>query len=159
MKRMSITVPLNPIANGDIAWLFQSGLTIWKNIGYNSIIFFSSIAGIDLDLYEASDIDGAGRYRKIWNITVPGIMPTFVTLLLINVGFMLSNGFDQFYVFMNPMVQRKIEVLDYYVYKVGMQNNDVPVSTALSMAKTVVSVTMLFFTNWISKKVRGQSVL
>jgi putative aldouronate transport system permease protein len=154
-----ISNPLDPIANGDIAWFFQTGLIIWKGLGYNAIIFFSAIAGIDQELYSAADVDGAGRYMKMWHVTVPGIIPTFVTLMLISIGFMLSNGFDQYYVFMNPLVQNKIEVLDYYVYRVGLMQNDVSVATALSMAKTVVSVVLLFSVNWVSKRVRGQSIL
>jgi putative aldouronate transport system permease protein len=154
-----ISHPFDPIANSDFAWFFQTGLVIWNRLGYNAIIFFAAIAGIDQELYNAADVDGAGRYMKMWYVTVPGIIPTFVTLMLINIGFMLSNGFDQYYVFKNPLVQNKIEVLDYYVYKVGLMQNDVSVATALSMSKTAVSVVLLFSVNWISKRVRGQSIL
>lgn len=154
-----ISNPIDPVANADIAWFFQTGLSIWKNIGYNAVIFFAAIAGIDNELYQAAAVDGAGRYKAMWHITLPGVMPTFITLILISVGFMLSNNFDQYYVFMNPLVQTKIEVLDYYVYKVGLAQNDVTVGTALSMTKTIISVVLLFSANFLSKKLRGQSIL
>lgn len=151
--------PIDPLASQKFAWLFQTSLGLWKGVGYNAIIFFAAIAGIDSELYDAADVDGAGRYKKMWHVTIPGIIPTFITLMLISIGFMLSNGFDQYYVFMNPMVQEKIEVLDYYVYKVGLMQNDVTVGTALSMTKTIVSVVLLFSVNFLSKKARGQSIL
>ncbi|HEY5584436.1 MAG TPA: ABC transporter permease subunit [Ruminiclostridium sp.] len=154
-----ISSPIDPIANGGFAWIFQTSLALWKGVGYNAIIFFAAIAGIDTQLYDAADVDGAGRFKKMWHVTIPGIIPTFITLMLIGIGFMLSNGFDQYYVFMNPMVQEKIEVLDYYVYKVGLMQNDVTVGTALSMTKTIVSVLLLFSVNFLSKKARGQSIL
>lgn len=151
--------PIDPIASQKFAWFFQTSLGLWKGVGYNAIIFFAAIAGIDTQLYDAADVDGAGRFKKMWHVTIPGIIPTFITLMLISIGFMLSNGFDQYYVFMNPMVQEKIEVLDYYVYKVGLMQNDVTVGTALSMSKTIVSVVLLFSANFLSKKARGQSIL
>ena len=151
--------PVNVLSNVTYAWFIQAGFAIWKTAGYNSIIFFASISGIDSEQYEAADIDGAGRWAKIRHITIPSLMPTLVTLLLIQVGFMLSNGFDQYYVFMNPMVQKKIEVLDYYVYRLGMLKNDIPVSTAVSMVKTFISVLLVFTVNRIAKKATGNSVI
>lgn len=154
-----IDSPLDLLANTRMAWFVQAGLAIWKGLGYSAIIFFAAITSISKDLYEAADVDGAGRFKKIWHITIPGLIPTIITLLLLSIGSILSNGFDQFYVFMNPMVQTKIEVLDYYVYRIGLGQNDVPVATAFSISKTFVSVILLFGANWLSKRAMGQSIL
>ena len=147
------------LTNPGTAKLFMVLTNIWKTVGYNSIIFFAAVTGIDSQLYDAAAVDGAGRWQKILNITIPGILPTFITLLIISVGAILNNGFEQYYVFVNPMIQKNIEVLDYYVYRIGMLNNDIPASTAVSMIKTFISVVLVFSVNKLSKKTLGQSIL
>jgi len=158
MKANILTKPLDPLGNSDTVWAFQTMIRIWKDLGYTAIIFFAAIAGIDSELYDAAKVDGAARFHIIVHIIIPGLIPTFITLLIINVGFLLS-GFDQYYVFYNPMVGDKLEVIDYYAYRIGLQTNDIPFATALSMSKTFVSAGLVFFANWVSKKVRGQSIL
>lgn len=147
-----ITTPIDPLEDLDATWFFQTGVRFWKELGYNAIIFFASIASIDAELYEAAKVDGADRFQLIWNITVPGLAPTVLVLLLINVGFILSNGFEQYYVFYNGLVAPKLEVLDYYVYKLGMAKNDIPYATAVSVTKTFISVFLVYITNALSKK-------
>lgn len=147
------------LTNPGTAKLFMVLTNIWKTVGYNSIIFFAAVTGIDSQLYDAAAVDGAGRWQKILHITIPGILPTFITLLVISVGAILNNGFEQYYVFVNPMIQKNIEVLDYYVYRIGMLNNDIPASTAVSMIKTFISVVLVFGVNKLSKKTLGQSIL
>lgn len=147
------------LTNPGTAKLFMVLTNIWKTVGYNSIIFFAAITGIDSQLYDAAAVDGAGRWKKILHITIPGMLPTLVTLMIISVGAILNNGFEQYYVFVNPMIQEKIEVLDYYVYRIGMLNNDIPASTAVSMVKTFISVILVFSVNKLSKKALGQSIL
>lgn len=147
------------LTNPGTAKLFMVLTNIWKTVGYNSIIFFAAVTGIDSQLYDAAAVDGAGRWQKILHITIPGILPTSITLLIISVGAILNNGFEQYYVFVNPMIQKNIEVLDYYVYRIGMLNNDIPASTAVSMIKTFISVVLVFSVNKLSKKTLGQSIL
>ena len=147
------------LTNPGTAKLFMVLTNIWKTVGYNSIIFFAAVTGIDSQLYDAAAVDGAGRWQKILHITIPGILPTFITLLIISVGAILNNGFEQYYVFVNPMIQKNIEVLDYYVYRIGMLNNDIPASTAVSMIRTFISVVLVFGVNKLSKKTLGQSIL
>ena len=147
------------LTNPGTAKLFMVLTNIWKTVGYNSIIFFAAVTGIDSQLYDAAAVDGAGRWQKILHITIPGILPTFITLLIISVGAILNNGFEQYYVFVNPMIQKNIEVLDYYVYRIGMLNNDIPASTAVSMIKTFISVVLVFSVNKLSKKTLGQYIL
>ena len=147
------------LTNPGTAKLFMVLTNIWKTVGYNSIIFFAAVTRIDSQLYDAAAVDGAGRWQKILHITIPGILPTFITLLIISVGAILNNGFEQYYVFVNPMIQKNIEVLDYYVYRIGMLNNDIPASTAGRMIKTFISVVLVFSVNKLSKKTLGQSIL
>ncbi len=147
------------LTNPGTAKLFMILTNIWKTVGYNSIIFFAAITGIDSQLYDAAAVDGAGRWKKILHITIPGMLPTLITLLIISIGAILNNGFEQYYVFVNPMIQEEIEVLDYYVYRIGMLNNDIPASTAVSMVKTFISVVLVFSVNKISKRTLGQSIL
>ncbi len=149
----------NYLGTSSIAWYFQTALGVWKNLGWNAIIYLAAIAGIDQELYDSARVDGAGRFRSILHITIPGIMPTFVVLLLLNIAGMLSNGFEQYFLFYNPLVADKLEVLDYYVYRVGLGNFDYSYSTTLGIFKTVVSVILLFFCNYLSKIIRGQNIV
>ncbi|WP_247740888.1 sugar ABC transporter permease [Cohnella sp. LGH] len=153
-----IDQPLNPLANPDIVWLFQTAIGIWKGLGFGAIVYIAAIVGIDQEQYDAAAVDGAGRFRKIWHITIPGLMPTFITLLLLSVGGVLNNGFEQYYLFQNGLVQEKIQVLDLYVYRVGIYMNNYPLSTAIGMAKTIVSVALLMSVNVLSRKLRDHSI-
>ena len=154
-----ITRPVNVLANPDIVWPFQTLLTIYKTAGWQAIIYLAAIAGIDPELYDAAEVDGAGRLGKMRYITIPGLMPTYTVLLLLQISNVLSNGFEQYYVFHNALVHDKIAVLDYYLYQTGLGDQQFSYSTAMGIFKTVVSVTLLFSANWISKKVRGESII
>ena len=151
--------PLNVLNNDKIAWTVQTLTYLFKNLGYSAILYLSSIAGIDTQLYEAAEVDGAGRFQKIWNITVPGLIPTFVVLLVLGLGNVLSGaGFEQYYVFGNAMVLDKLEVIDTYTYKMGMVQGNYSFGTAMSMMKSVLSVGLLLISNFIVKRVRGNSI-
>ena len=149
----------NILGENDAVWCMQWVLGIWKSVGWNGIIYIAAIAGIDAELYEAARVDGASRFQLIRNITIPSLYPTFFVLLLLSISNLLNNGFDQYFVFFNPLVADRIEVLDYYVYKVGILINDYSYSTVLGMLKTLFSVAMLFGANQLSKKVRGESIV
>ncbi len=154
-----IDEPINPLGDGDIAWFFQTAIGIWKGLGFSSIIYLAAIGGIDPELYDAANIDGAGRMAKIIHITVPGVIPTYIVLLLLAVSNILSNGFDQYYAFMNALVQEKLQVFDYYIYRIGLTLNEYSLSTALGIFKSVVSITLLFSLNWLAKKLRGEPII
>jgi len=140
-------------------WLKMLAWGMWKGVGWSAIIYISGISGIDQQLYEAATVDGAGRFQKMWHITVPGLIPTFCVLLLMSVANILSNGMDQYLVFENAKNFADIEVLDLYVYKIGIGKGLVPLSTVVGMVKTLVSVTLLFLANGVSKAVRGESIM
>jgi ABC-type polysaccharide transport system permease subunit len=152
-NRSSILMNLNAVYG------FQTALGVWKSAGWGSIIYIAAIAGIDSELYDAASVDGAGRFRKIRHITIPGIAPTFVVLMLLSVSNMLSIGLDQYLVFYNGFVGERIEVLDYYVYRIGLVSKDYSYSIAVGMIKTFISLTLLFSVNGLAKKIRGDSII
>ena len=153
------TQTINPLGDNDHAWMFQWALATWKTLGWSAIIYIASIAGIDQELYNATQVDGANRFQQILHVTIPGLQPTFFVLLLLQISNILSNGFDQYFIFYNPLTADKLEVLDYYVYKIGVLTNNYPQSIALGMFKTIVSIVLLFSANGISKKLRGESIV
>jgi len=150
--------PVDFLGTSAYVWMFQTLLGIWKGLGFGAIVYLAAISGIDQELYDAASVDGAGRASKIVHITLPGLYPTFFTLLILSIGGILSNGFEQYYLFTNPLVQDKIQVLDTYVYRIGIAQGDFPLSTALGMAKTLVSVALLVVASLISKRLRGTSI-
>lgn len=149
----------NLLAQPDVAWRMQTFICLYKGMGYSAIMYLSAMSGIDQELYDAASVDGAGRLAKILHVTIPGIMPTFIVLLALNIAGMLSGaGFDQYYVFQNPMVLNKLEVLDTYIYKIGLRQNNFGFATAAGMLKSLISVMLLMLANRISKLVRGSSL-
>ena len=136
--------PLLLLNDPDKAWLMQTFVYLFKNTGYNAILYLSAIAGIDPEMFDAADVDGANRFQKILHILLPGLASTFVVLLVLNLGNILSGaGFEQYYVFGNAMVLDKLEVLDTYTYKMGMVQGNFSFGTAMSMMKSLVSVVLL----------------
>lgn len=149
----------NLLAQPDVAWRMQTFICLYKGMGYSAIMYLSAMSGIDQELYDAASVDGAGRLAKILHVTIPGIMPTFIVLLVLNIAGILSGaGFDQYYVFQNPMVLNKLEVLDTYIYKIGLRQNNFGFATAAGMLKSLISVMLLMLANRISKLVRGSSL-
>jgi putative aldouronate transport system permease protein len=149
----------NILGNGDRVWVFQWALGTWKSLGWSAIVYLAAIAGIDEELYDAARIDGAGRLQSILHVTLPGVLPTYFVMLLLSISNILNNGFDQYFVFSNPMVAERIEVLDYYVYKIAILTGDYPFSIALGMYKTLIGVVLLFGANAVSRRVRGVAIV
>lgn len=151
--------PSNLLGNSGAVYWFQSFLSIWKSVGWGSIVYLAAISGISSELYEAAAVDGAGRFKQAIHITLPGIMGTFIVLLLLAIGNFISVGFDQYFIFQNPVTSKKIEVLDLYVYRLGLLNKDYSYSTAIGMVKSLISLVMLFGANHLAKKVRGDAII
>lgn len=149
----------NLLMNGSHTWLKMWLWGTWKGVGWSAIIYISAISGIDQQLYEAATVDGAGRFQKMWNITVPSLLPTFFVLFLMAVANILSNGMDQYLVFKNATNTNSIMVLDLYVYELGIGKGSIPLTTVVSMLKSVVSVLLLFGANGVSKTLRGESII
>jgi ABC-type polysaccharide transport system permease subunit len=160
MRLGFINEPTDVLINNDISWIVQTLVGLYKNMGYGAIIYIAAIAGINSELFDAADVDGAGRFRKIFHITIPCLMPTFIVLLILSVGNLLSaGGFDQYYVFSNPFVVDKLEVIDTYTYKVGIQQNNYSFATAVGLMKSVVSVLLVFSANYVSRFAAGKSII
>ncbi len=143
----------------DAVYVFQTFIYLWKILGWNSIVYVAAIAGIDQQLYEAASIDGAGHLQRAIHITIPGLLPTMLVMLLLGVADFFSNGMDQYYVFHNAVIYRKIETLELFTYKQGMQLMDYSYATAVGILQSVVSILLLFVTNTFAKKVRGNTIV
>lgn len=131
----------------------------WKGLGWGAIMYLASIAGIDQEMYEAARVDGAGRFQLMRYITLPELMPTYFVMLMLSVVNFLNNGMDQYFVFQNAFNKAHIQVLDLYVYNIGMTGSSLSLATAISMLKSLISVTLLMAVNGISKKIRGVSLV
>lgn len=131
---------------------------IWKGVGWGSIIYLAAISNIDQGMYEAAAIDGAKRFQRILHITLPSIAPTIVILLIFSVSGILNAGFDQIYLLQNPLVLDVGEVLDTYVYKIGISQARYSYSTAVGLFKSIVGFVLILMTNWLAKKVSEQGI-
>lgn len=131
---------------------------IWKNIGWNSIIFLAAIAGVDTQLYEAAIVDGAGRFKRIWHITLPSLKPTIVILLIFSVGGLINANFDQMYVLQNSMTQDAANVLSIYAYKSGIVLGRYSYGTAVGLFQSVVAFAMVLGANYTSRKLSEESL-
>lgn len=154
-----ITTPIKFLDSADNVWLVMTLWSVWKGLGWGAIIYLAAISGIDPSMYESARIDGAGRFQTIWYITVPALMPTYLVLLLLSVANLLNNGMEQYFVFQNAFNMQWIQVLDLYVYNIGMTGNSLSMATAIGMLKSVISVVLLFTVNGIAKRVRGEAIV
>ncbi len=154
-----IDQPLNILASDRHTWLAMTLWGVWKGLGWGAIMYIAAITSIDPELYEAARVDGAGRFRLMWHVTVPGVIPTFFVLLVLSIANFINNGLEQYYVFSNAMNMNNIEVLDLYVYNIGMGNANFGFATAVSILKSIVSLFLLFLANGMSKLVRGEGVV
>jgi putative aldouronate transport system permease protein len=148
----------NILQSNQHVWITQVLLGQWKGLGWSSIIYFAAIAGIDQEMYEAALVDGAGKMQRIWHITLPELIPTFFVLLIMSIGNFLNDGIDQYLNFGNALNMSKIEVLDLYVYNMGIRNNQISFSVAVGIMKSVIAIILFSLANMASKKIRGSSV-
>ena len=149
---------INILTTDKHVWLIQALLSLWKGMGWSSIIYFAAIAGLDQEVYEAAMVDGASRWQKIRYITIPLLIPTFFVLLIMNIGNFLNSGVDQFLAFGNALNKDYIEVLDLYVYNLGIGNGQISFSVAVGIMKSFVALVLFATANFASKKIRGTSV-
>jgi putative aldouronate transport system permease protein len=125
---------------------------IWKETGWGTIIFLAALAGVDPQLYEASKIDGAGRWRQLWHITLPAIRSTIVILFILRLGHFLDTGFEQIILMLNALNREVGEVFDTYVYSVGINQSQFSYSTAVGLFKSLVGLVLVLVTNALAKK-------
>lgn len=149
---------INFLAETDHMWLKMWLWGTWKGIGWSAVTYIAAISGVDQELYEAAEVDGANRWQKMWNITLPGLIPTYFVLLVLSIGNLINSGTDKYYVFQNAMNKEWLEVLDLYIYNQGLKGGLYSYTTAVGMMKSVISICLLTVANWLSKVVRGTSV-
>ena len=131
---------------------------IWRECGWGTIIFLAAMSGIDPQLYEAAEIDGARRWQQTWHITLPCIRSTIIILLLLRMGRMLDTGFEQIFLMLNSMNRNVGEVFDTYAYRLGIQEGQFSYSTVIGMFKSTVSLILVLFANWAAKKAGDEGI-
>ena len=144
--------PIMFFAKKQYFWLIVAFANLWKETGWNAIIYLAAITSIDPCLYEAASIDGAGRWNKIWHITLPGIKPTIMILLLMNVGNVLNVGFEVQYLLGNDAIKSVSDTIDIYVLNWGVSQSDFSLGTAAGIFKSVVSIVLIIIANTIAKR-------
>ncbi|MDF2716194.1 MAG: sugar transporter permease [Paenibacillus sp.] len=131
---------------------------IWQHIGWGTIIYLAALTGIDPEQYEAAKIDGAGRWKQMLNVTLPGIMPTIVILLILEIGRMMNVGFEKIILLYNPSTYETADVVSSYVYRVGLQDFNYSFSSAVGLFNSVVNFSLLVCSNWLSRKFNDTSL-
>ena len=150
--------PIDFMTNkGTIRWVlfFSEG---WRSLGWDSIVYVTTIMGINTDLYEAAKVDGARRTDIIRYIVLPTLVVPMTTMFILNLGFFMTAGFDQVFNFTNSSVNSVIDILDTYIYRIGLENGQYSLSTAVSIIKGVVGCVLVLVTHLVSKKVTGKGV-
>ncbi|QMV44505.1 ABC transporter permease [Cohnella cholangitidis] len=154
-----INEPIQFMAKGEWFWGIVTVSDVWKETGWNTIIYLAAIAGIGPELYEAAKVDGASRIRQIWHITLPGIRTTIIILLIMSIGHLVSIGFEKQFLLGNNMVGDYSKVLDLYSLEYGLQMSRYSFGTAINMFNSVVSLILLFTANGLFKKFTKESIM
>lgn len=155
-----INMTLNKIGIPPVNFLMENGLWVgtyvglgvWKEMGWGTIIYLAAITSINPEIYEAAEVDGAGRWRKIWHVTLPGLRPTIVVLLIMNLGRILGSEFDRPYTMANPTVMQVADVISTMVYRVGIRSNQFSYTAAIGLFQSVICVIFLVAANSIAKR-------
>ena len=147
-----IKEPVFWLAEPKYFWGIVGATYVWKEVGWNTIIYLAAMAGIDPNLYEAADIDGCNRYQKMWRITLPCIKPTIIILLIMSVGHILDAGFELQYLLRNGLVMDVSDTIDIYVLIFGLSRNNFSLATAAGMFKNIINITLIFIANEIAKR-------
>lgn len=139
-------------------WPIVMIANVWKETGWGAIIYLAAITSIDPSLYEAADMDGASRLQKMWYITLPSLKPTIIVLLLINVGNVLNAGFELQYILGNDVIYKVSKTIDIFVLEWGLEKFDYSLGTAAGIFKSVISIILVLFANWLSKKTTDEGL-
>jgi putative aldouronate transport system permease protein len=151
--------PIQFMAKPELFWGIVTVSDLWKEMGWSSIIYLAAITGIDPELYEAAKVDGAGRFRRMWHITLPGIRPTLMIMMILSIGWLTSIGFEKQFLLSNAIVQDYAEVLDLYVLNYGIKLGRYSYGTAIGIANSIVAITLLLLSNKVFKRWTNESVL
>ena len=158
MSLRIISQPALLFAQPKSFWPLVASINIWKEMGWSAIIYISAIAGIDQTLYEAAMVDGANRFRRIWHITLTGIRPTIIVLLIMAIPDLLNAGFDPSFLLGNAMVQDYSEVLDTFVYRVGLGQGQYSFATAIGLLRMMIGILLITSANAFARRVSEYSI-
>ena len=147
-----IKEPILFLSKPNYFWGIVVGSNLWKELGWNTILYIAAITAIDPTLYEAAEIDGAGRYRKIWNVTLPGIKPTIIILLIMHTGYIMQTNFEIPYFLGNGLITAKAETIDVFILRYGYQLGNYSMAVVAGIFKTIVGIIFVGTTNFISGK-------
>jgi putative aldouronate transport system permease protein len=131
---------------------------VWKIYGYNMIIFYAAIVGVDMSLYESAALDGAGRMRMVWSITIPSILPIIAVMGLLSLGNVLNAGFEQIFNMYNPTVYRTGDILDTFIFRTGIMNGQFSLATAVGFFRSMISMLLIVIGNWAAKRFAGYQI-
>lgn len=134
------------------------GTDVWKEFGYNSVVYLAALTGISPDFYEAASIDGANRFKQTLHITVPALLPTIILMTALNLGNILNAGFDQIFNLYNPLVYETSDIIDTYVYRIGMVERQYSIGAAVGLLKSVISFILILGANKCAKKATGSGI-
>ncbi|MCD9021660.1 ABC transporter permease [Cohnella silvisoli] len=161
-----VNVALNYLGFESVNFLGEPGLfrsiyvwsDIWQTAGYSAVIYLAALAGVDPTLYEAAKVDGASRFQKIVNVDLPGILPTIVIILILNVGNVMAIGFEKIYLLQNPLNLSTSEIIATYVYDIGLRNANYSFATAVGLFNSVINLVLLFGVNSLAKRFSNNSI-
>jgi putative aldouronate transport system permease protein len=160
LLRFGLIDGIIPFLNSpNMFWGVMITTNIWKGVGWSAIIYLSAISGVDQELYQAAAVDGCGRLRRVWHITLPGIRPTVILLFILGIGNILNTGFEYQLLVGTPLTRDVHEVVDTYVYRYGIQLGRYSFATAVGLMKSIIGFTLVILTNKISKKLTDISIL
>jgi len=144
--------------NKHIFWYMVTAVNVWKEVGWGAIIYLAAIAGVDQELYEAATVDGCGRFRKIWYVTIPAILPTVIVLWILSLGDIFNAGFDASYLLGNPATRDTSDVIATYVYRYGINMGMYSFTTAVSLMQIFIGFILVFISNTLAKKFTDYSL-
>ena len=135
-----------------------TGMTLWQNAGFNAIVYIAAVVGIDPQLYEAAIVDGAGKWKRIVHVTIPGIMPTVVTMFVLNIGKMVKVGYEAILLLYKPTTYATADVIATYAYRIGISNRNYGLATAVGLFEAVIALIMVVGANKLSKRITESTI-
>lgn len=161
-----VNVAMNVLGMDSINFLGQPGMfrsiyvwsDIWQTAGYSAVIYLAALAGVDPSLYEAAKVDGASRFQKIRHIDLPGILPTITIIFILNVGSIMSLGFEKVYLLQNPLNKINSEIIATYVYQIGLLNANYSFATAVGLFNSCINLILLVVVNRVAKRLSNTSI-
>lgn len=131
---------------------------VWQTVGWGTILYLAALTTIDPQLYEAARIDGANRWQQMWHVTIPGLMPTMVVLLVLNVGTFMAVGFEKVLLLYNPLIYETADVIATYVYRIGITSSNFSYATAIGLFEAIIGLTLVLTANYIARRMGGNSL-